>query len=948
MQHKLFLYGIITLTILGSLTAYVLQPSRIEEAYILYQDKFYAEARQAYEKLWNEGNRSMSVTIPYSELLLLEGRVSDAVGIMEEFIKFSVKSVGAREHLGKLYQYDQRPDAYLVNLEAIYHMEPSANILRELSRIYNYYGEYDKQLKILQELLISFEAEEEDIRQIAYLYAGQSKFDLAAEAFDNFFRKHPERLSLSGARLYLSILLDLRQKEKALAMSQSFVSQFPDARENNASELGKVLLERNAEQEALALLLPLKDKAQKHDKLFAVLIEAKVANKLHEEAFSELQERFDNKDLPPAALENFIALAQKMGSWALQKILIEQVNTQDLPEHLIIGYGPGLIENESKQSVAKISQDLGRDYINVHDQVNLVINLANNRTPPNSLIARLTRNKKLLVRDKLLLATLLNGKGLKRHASKILLSISTKSDFEDTELFDLANLFMDLSYPQRGMKFFESIQKNPDYIRDREQLNYAWALLAAASGKEQAVLDWLYSESDENKDIRLLKDIYFVSYRFRHPSLVLRFASDLYRRLPDDENSQYLADAYLMSDKFSEAVPLLEDLNKRGKDVLDTYIFAVHRAALKQPKEYREKLKGLLDVELSKEDIADDKKREYAFMLYENAFRAEATTLFFELAKEAKPNHPDVEQLVFIFGRAPPEWGLSWVKDRLSNSFGRGKHNWLGHLLDMNQISFVISVYETDKRLQKTDLVYLQSLYEVKRKGDIKSLLRDSLQVHDKPDDLAVVGDLAFYVEDQPLALEAFEKILLKNPNHPDALKQAGLLLFDAGDVARAKKYLLKLDKIKPKDYLVQYQLGQIFYREGDSSQAKNHFQKTHKEIILFKEKPSDVYRLAPLVLAYLGKFQAASSAYDELLSHRADDYHAQADVLDVLIDDKQFDLAISLSKKSLATAASLNKNKKKRGAALSMGYDRVLDKPARIYFAQKKHDEAYAEAKRL
>lgn len=952
MQYKAYLYGIFVLAAFGGISAYIVSPSQTEKAYILYQDKQFEEAYAAYEKLWNQGNRSMSVTIPYSELLLQQGRVEDAVKVMEQFITAHQSKVGARKHLGKLYQYNQRQDAYLENLEAIYVMEPSPDILRELSRIYNYYGEYDKQIRILKELVNKFEVQEEDVRKLAYLHGSRGEYDLATLVFEKFFQEYPEKMSLTGARLFLSLLLDQDRGEDALIMCQNFVQQFPEEKESNAAELALSLLSRTAQKEALTLLLPLEAKADKNDKLFAVLIEVKVANKLEKEAFAALEKRFFERELPPAVLENFVSLSQHMGTWPLQEILIEKTDMRDLPVELVVGFGPGMVENGAKKSAEKILKDIGSDFVKAHANVSLVLDLASGKRPRLSDVKSLIDNKQMPVRDKLMVAKLLKNVGYQKHGSDLLLSISTKSDFESIELFELANLFMDLNFPRRGMLFFEEIQRDT-HVKDRTQLNYAWALLAAASGKEKEVLEWLYSDSDENKDVSLLKDIYFVSYRFRHPSLVLRFATDLYKRLPDDENREHLANAYLMNEKWADAIPFLQDLNNREKDVFDTYIYAVNRAALQDPDSYRVKLKGLIDEGLMEEDLTDDKKREFAFMLFENKYQVQAIGLFFELGKNAPANHPDVEQLVYAFGKNPPTWGLDWIHGRVAKAPPAEKKVWMAHYLGMGQFDTVIEAYEADDGLDRRDLTYLQTLYEVKNKTTMMVWLSSAVEKNKNPEDLVSMGNLGYYVEDQKLALRAFEKALGKNPNQPDALKNAGLLLFDAGRVDKAKEYLMRLDKIRPHDYYLQFQLGQIFHREGDKAQARIHFDKAEKEILGFKIKPLDVYRIEPLVYAYLNKPAQARKAYGRLLEKRATDYHAQADTLDILIDDKHFDLAQVLANQSIEAFRIRHdeadkKNKKKTAWALVNGVDRIIDKPARILFAQKKYGEAFDASKKL
>ena len=117
------------------------------------------------------GDRSVSVVIPLTQLYLQFGDVEKAVQLMESFVDENPNDVAALKRLGKFFQYAERPHDYLTILERIAALEPGEAYFRELSDIYNFNAQYEKQIEILKTLIDKYPNRPQDFIDLAKLEA---------------------------------------------------------------------------------------------------------------------------------------------------------------------------------------------------------------------------------------------------------------------------------------------------------------------------------------------------------------------------------------------------------------------------------------------------------------------------------------------------------------------------------------------------------------------------------------------------------------------------------------------------------------------------------------------------------------------------------------------------------------------------------------------------------
>ena len=145
-KYYLIIVVIAVTAITGSL---LLLPGSHELALMLLKDKHFDEARQAYEENLAQGVPTLETANQLMELYLQSGDINKAIDVVKRYVDAHPRDLEMRKRLGTLYQYAQRQDDYLHNLEEMNKISPQPETLKILSDIYNLKGEYDKQADIL-------------------------------------------------------------------------------------------------------------------------------------------------------------------------------------------------------------------------------------------------------------------------------------------------------------------------------------------------------------------------------------------------------------------------------------------------------------------------------------------------------------------------------------------------------------------------------------------------------------------------------------------------------------------------------------------------------------------------------------------------------------------------------------------------------------------------------
>lgn len=168
------------------------------------------------------------------------------------------------------------------------------------------------------------------------------------------------------------------------------------------------------------------------------------------------------------------------------------------------------------------------------------------------------------------------------------------------------------------------------------------------------------------------------------------------------------------------------------------------------------------------------------------------------------------------------------------------------------------------------------------------------------------------------IAAEAYQSILAKHPNNPDALHLLGTVAMAGGEVDAALSYFKRAVAGKPNDPSIRVNLGIALFEKAEPAEAEFHL---HKALKLHSNLPAAWYLLADCRMEQ-GDSAEAKRIYESVLSRTPDEPQAlirYADLCQKLGEIEAarsaFRRAISLTEKpamalaGLATCEKLAKN---------------------------------------
>ncbi len=193
------------------------------------KDKHFEEARGAYEEQLASGNLNIEVVAKLAELYLQIGAIDKAIDVMEKFIADHPTHLEARERLGTYYQYAQRQEDYLRNLEEINRLKPHPDNLKAMSDIYNFNTQYDKQAETLQKLVTTEQGagnvqDAQHFLDLAHIQASNKEYGSAITTLQELKKSQPENFSFAHEELLVSLFFDDKRPEEAASEANEWAT----------------------------------------------------------------------------------------------------------------------------------------------------------------------------------------------------------------------------------------------------------------------------------------------------------------------------------------------------------------------------------------------------------------------------------------------------------------------------------------------------------------------------------------------------------------------------------------------------------------------------------------------------------------------------------------------------------------------------------------------------
>lgn len=299
-----------------------------------------------------------------------------------------------------------------------------------------------------------------------------------------------------------------------------------------------------------------------------------------------------------------------------------------------------------------------------------------------------------------------------------------------------------------------------------------------------------------------------------------------------------------------------------------------------------------IDKRLTVED-----RRNAAFRLLDMGAKPEAEQAFGLLAQDARPDSPDVQQLVFLWGPRPPEHGLDWLARR-ARAAGTAQERaaWLQILNNVGATARTIALVAPRPPVTGTDPVlepYVSALIAERSFDAAGSLLASLIPLTDETQPLLRMADWAEQAAKPDVAVQAWDKLLTRIGDDPDRLLQAGRTFAFAGRAEKAvqvmDRYFRVADAEGRADHRPWYYHGLALSGMNREQEARAAYREMLQRIAQKQENDFETRRRKATGLAAIGADEEAVAVYEELVAERPTDRSLLADYVALLIETERF-----------------------------------------------------------
>lgn len=340
-----------------------LVPRKSQLALMHMKDRQYDLARIEFEKQFDSGDLSVSVTIPLMKLYLHFGEISNAVQLIEQYVDENQTDIVTRNLLGKLYKDALMPDHYLANLEMIAQIEPTEKRLQEISHLYEKKGDSSKRIEIQKKLVNEFPQQPQTYFSLAYLQATEGHFKDALNTLELLKDKYPDSISPRGRELHLSLLLDTEQYELATQRFSEWVTQNLNSQELN--QVVEMFRSRGQGQRILQTMLDHGNTIDNNLKLQIKLIELQFENGQRKQAVARMELLFNQGTLSEHQISEYFYLVMETFLYfgEIEKAVnfaeaLVKINPKDIGKRHTLGnlYKQAMMPNQYLKNLETISQ----------------------------------------------------------------------------------------------------------------------------------------------------------------------------------------------------------------------------------------------------------------------------------------------------------------------------------------------------------------------------------------------------------------------------------------------------------------------------------------------------------------------------------------------------------------------------------------------------------------
>ena len=843
---------ILILILAATALSFVLVPDAREIALMQFRDKEFDKARTAYEQKLADGVLNIEVVSSLTNLYLQSGDVDQAIDVMERFIADNPDNLEARQELGKLYQFAQRPDDYLANLEEINKIEQSQESLSTMNEMYAAAQQYEKQSPALEALVGQEGARQpQHYRNLIRLKSAEQEIDAAIELYLEFWDVYPQKFTFEDMEVLLTLQLEQDDREGAYQTALKYANNTqPKPEAKQIARIVNLLHYRGDVALAEQFLEPYEANLAQYPALGIEKAYILLARQRHTEAYETLKWLDGEVTLPSGLQREYVTLLVKNGEHAQAKERLEQLDVSILQESEAVS----LVELAAIYPKAgllpvvkeRFSQGQFVDYTILQAALAVVSGASDWKDRVEQVDLRdMTDAQKLQMSNICL-------RGKKRSCVMTFLNAVNDEALSKAEALQAAYIYMEINQYKKASLFLTPLyQQNPD----DPEISRAYVQVAAASG-DQAVVDrWLAANSNASQET--LRNIYFTAQRYRHADMALNTVEILANNYQNDENFTFLIDAYIANGRYESVLPYFREKSALSAADREDYLFVLTKLARKSNRysaelvdfaakemrrggvSHKQKMAlvyalidaGRPDIVLPFiEDLAinqggewvevyagnldklgryneardfrmrlamnpktsDATRRVIAFQLLEKGFKSDAESLFAMLADGAAPESSDVQQLIYLWGTRPEVDKIEWLAARYANEVSPlAKTAWAEYIANYISRDDLLSVVGRFPALVNEKPIqdrYFDALYQ---EGQLPAYGDELLEREDiTPSALRLFARAARGYNLSDYAMAAYYRLNDMLEGDPEAMRVIGIIAFSQADYSETAAHL--------------------------------------------------------------------------------------------------------------------------------------------------------------
>jgi tetratricopeptide (TPR) repeat protein len=446
---------------------------------------------------------------------------------------------------------------------------------------------------------------------------------------------------------------------------------------------------------------------------------------------------------------------------------------------------------------------------------------------------------------------------------------------------DLANHFVAQNLAEDGLKWFDYFRQDyPSATVER-----AWATLAATSGHDQQVIEWLASGADVDRPT--LENLYHIAHDAHRPNLALASAERLFSKDAGHADRRRLATALLAAGHDDRALAHLRKLMPGDGQIESLYVSTLKRVG------GTDELAAYVTARVDSQQATIDDRRKAAFELLAMGRREAAIGLFMELAQDASPDHSDVAELLFLWGPRPGSDALVWLETRVAGATGAERNVWLQYMLDMDgeaeRVVRMIAAAGGPDGPAGLD-IYLQALADSGQTQAIGPEVERHLVATDDPKRLRRYAHFTEYAGDKALTESIYELLLTATPDDRQALRWLGMHAMGREDYATAVAYLERYLSEDEGSFEANYALATALTQLDQESRAATYHRRALERTRMETVLGYDMRRAVAHSLDRLGRTDESIAAFESLRQERPDDLEMLGDYAAMLQQNGLFD----------------------------------------------------------